>query len=104
MRHSVTIERRTAQRDTAGGQLDVWELFAERRAERVVQGGREAQAQQQEAGRVSTLFRVRFIDGVLTSMRLICAGRLYDIKAALPDSQNSELTLVCEEQVGEVVS
>lgn len=102
MRHQVRIEQRTTLQQESGEPRDFWLLFAERRAERVVLSAREAQAQQQQAGRALTLFRLRYLDGVLPAMRLVSNEKLYDIKSAVdPDGRGAELLITCEEQVGE---
>lgn len=102
MRHEVIIERRTSEQDTAGEQLDQWILVARRRAQLVATAGRELQAAQQQVGRVPVLFKLRYLFGVLPSMRLTCSGVLYDIKSAVdPDGRRAELLVTCEERVGE---
>lgn len=103
MRHRVVIERRTTAQADTGEPLDQWELFATRRAERLATPGNELWAAQQQAGRVPTVFKLRYLAGVLPSMRLSCDGKLYDIVSAVPDAQNSELLITTQELVGEPV-
>lgn len=101
MRHEVRIERRTTTQQASGQPEDTWLLVAERRAERIATTGTERDAAQQEIARVPTVFKIRYLEGVLPSMRLTSGGKLYDIKSAVPDPLNVELVITCEELVGE---
>jgi SPP1 family predicted phage head-tail adaptor len=103
MRHTVEIERRTTAQQESGQQKDEWVLVARRRAQLVAIPGVETRAAQQELGRVPTVFRLRYIDGVLPSMRLTCDGKLYDIVSAIdPDGGlKAALEVTALEQVGD---
>lgn len=102
MRHVVRIERQTEDQESSGQLTEEWELVAQRRAAIVRTTGREVFAAQQQAARVPTLFRLRFIADVMPSMRLLCDGRVYDIKSAVdPTGRGEELLVTTEERVGE---
>lgn len=101
MRHLVRIEKRTSVQDATGEPELVWEILAERRAELVASTGREVFSQGRE-GRVPTLFRMRFLDGVLPQMRLLYDERVFNILSAVdPDGRGAELLVTTEELVGE---
>ncbi len=100
MREVVRIEQRSPTQDAAGEFLLNWTLFAQRRAEIVRTPGREVWSSSERQGRVPTLFRLRYLDGVMPAMRLICNAKVYDIISAIdPDGLGAELVLTTEELV-----
>jgi SPP1 family predicted phage head-tail adaptor len=102
MRHRVLIEERTDEQDSSGQQLDVWTTFARRWAERLETPGSESSAPQQQFARVPTVWRLRFIAGVLPSMRLTSGGKLYDIISAIDrEGMGAETHITTLERVGE---
>lgn len=106
MRFRVLIEQRTNLQGSSGEPLDNWLVFASRRAGKVSAPGSEQFAAQQQFGRVPTIFRMRYVDGVLPSMRLRADGKLYEIISAIDpdDGLRVELEITTLERVGEVVS
>lgn len=104
MRHTVTIERRSSAQTASGMPKLEWVLVAQRRAAVEAAAGREVWAAQQQAGRIPTVFRLRWLSGVLPSMRLTWDSRLFDIVSAVdPDGRRTELVITALEQVGEAV-
>jgi SPP1 family predicted phage head-tail adaptor len=102
MRFRVTIESRTSVQDASGEQLNTWNLFASRRAGKVSTSGSEQFAAQQQFGRVPTIFAMRYVAGVLPSMRLREGGKVYEIVSVVdPDGGKTEMNVMCEERVGE---
>ena len=99
LRHSITIQVRSSTQDAAGQTADTWTTFATRRAALEQTPGREVFASAQRGGRVPTVFRLRYLAGVLTSMRVSYDSRIFNILSAVPDSVKSELVLTCEELV-----
>jgi head-tail adaptor len=106
MRQTVRIEQRSKSQDAAGEPLDSWTLFAERRAAIQRAPGKELWASGERQGRVPTVFRLRYLDGVLPEMRLLLKKpkgewALYDIVSATdPDGRREELIVTCTEWVG----
>ncbi len=101
MRHQVRIEQRSTTRDAAGEPLDSWSLFVERRAELMRTPGREI-FDQGRNGRVPTVFKLRFIEGIQPKMRLLSGGKVYDIISAIdPDGHRAETVVTTEELVEE---
>ncbi len=102
MRHVVTLEIRSQQLDSAGQPVDVWLFFAERRAALERAPGREVWASAQRSGRVPTVFRLRYLDGVTPAMRLLHAGKVFDILSAIDQAgRGEELLITAEEHVEE---
>lgn len=100
MRHQVRLEVRSSTQDAAGEPVHTWSLFAERRASFEQMPGRELWGSEQRLGRAPTIFRVRYIPGVVPSMRLIWLGRLFDVVSVTdPDGLRVEQVLTCLEQV-----
>jgi SPP1 family predicted phage head-tail adaptor len=98
MRHSVTIERPTSDKDAAGQPKARWVKHAERRAEIVRSPGREAFVAASRLAKVPTFFRLRYLEGVTAGMRLVHGEKIYDIKSAVDkDGLKRELEIVADE-------
>ena len=105
MRHQVRLEERTTLQDAAGEPQLTWNLVAERRASIERSPGREVWASAQRSGRVPTVFRLRYLDGVTPAMRLIFDGKVYDILSAIDQAgRGEELLITAEEHVEEVLA
>jgi len=102
MRHQVRIEQRSTAQDSAGDQVLTWSLVAERRASIDRTPGSEVWASAQRNARVPTVFRLRYLTGVMPAMRLICSGKVFDIVSAIdPDGRGAELVVTALELVEE---
>lgn len=100
-RHQVTIEERVTQQDSTGEPELTWNTFAVRRAELMRTPGAEVFAEGRN-GRVPTVFKLRFLEGVLPGMRLLCKGKVYDITSAIDsEGMRAELVVTTEELVEE---
>jgi SPP1 family predicted phage head-tail adaptor len=100
MRHRVGIQRRATGVDAAGGVRNSWELFASRLAAVERATGSEVWASAQRSGRVPTVFRLRYLAGVLPAMRLLFDGRTYNILSAVDqEGRKAELIITAEELV-----
>lgn len=96
----ISIQRRVATQDTAGEPALAWETVAERWASLERTPGREIWNSAQRAGRVPTVFRLRYLAGVTPDMRVVAQGRVFDIKSVVrPSGRAAELSLVCDEIV-----
>lgn len=105
MRVALRLEQQTTMKNAAGEPKREWLLFRECRGEVVRTAGRELFASDERQARVPTLFRLRYVDGVLPKMRLIAkmvgSEKVYEILSAVdPDGMRSELLITCEERVG----
>lgn len=101
LRHVVRIEQRSATVDAVGEQLNTWSLFVQRRAAIDRTPGREVWSSQERQGRVPTVFRMRWHDGVLPAMRLIHDEKVFNILSVIdPDNgRGAEMLITCEELV-----
>lgn len=77
----IVIERPTNEQGAAGGVDPTWSTFAEVWAQKEPLLGRKYFAAQQVNAQVDTIFRIRWIDGVDQTMRLIekSTGLVFDI-------------------------
>ena len=107
MRHVVRIEQRSPAQDPTGDQVLSWSPFVgPRRAEIVSTPGREFFNSAERQGRIPTIFKLRYLDGVTPAMRLIHSTggveAVFKILSAIdPDHLRVELVITCEELVGE---
>jgi SPP1 family predicted phage head-tail adaptor len=102
MRHRVTIQQRSTGTDAAGGVLNAWENVATRCASIDRASGSELWGSAQRSARVPTVFRLRYLAGVVPSMRLLFDGRVYNILSAVDqEGRKAELVITAEELVEE---
>lgn len=96
-RHSITIQQVAVTKDGLGGQIKTWSDFRTKvRAEKITSGGREFYAAQKLNADVQVVFRVRYVAGITTKMRVLHEGVEYDIlRAADPDGMGRELHISC---------
>ncbi len=103
MREVVRIDQRSTTQDAAGEPLDTWTEFATRRAAIERTPGRELWASSERQGRVPTVFRLRWLEGVLPAMRIVNNSKVLNIVSAIdPDGMRAELVITAEELVEEV--
>jgi SPP1 family predicted phage head-tail adaptor len=91
----VLIQRKSRQKDAAGQTIDVWLDHARVWANfKTITGSafshQEFIAGDVEVGPVTTSVRIRFRTDIETDMRLVYDGKIYDIKAVLPDEDRRE--------------
>lgn len=101
MRHSVRLEQRTTQQDAAGQQEATWLLFAERRAAIQRTPGSEVFASGARNARVPTVFRLRYLAGVTPAMRLVHAGKVFNILSAIDQGGRGEELIITSEELVE---
>lgn len=102
MRHRVVLQQRTSGLDDAGGVRDAWETFATRRAALERAAGREVWASAQRSGRVPAVFRLRWLAGVTSAMRLVHDGRVHNITSVVDqEGRREELVITADELVEE---
>jgi len=101
MRLLIRLEQRTTAKNTAGEPKNEWILVKEVRAEVVRSTGKEIFAAQERQGRVPTLFKLRWRDGIVPQMRIRWGSKLFNILSAIdPDGMRAELLVTTEELVG----
>jgi len=102
MQHRVRIERPSDVQGPSGQPVDEWILFASRRAAKESSAGGEHLTPPQKVARVPVLWKLRHLEGVLPTMRLVCEGRVYEILSAIdPTDERMELHISTLERVGE---
>jgi SPP1 family predicted phage head-tail adaptor len=98
LRHTVTLQSLVETQDGYGGTTESWTDFATVRASVEPLQGREYFAAQQERAEVTTRFRIRYIPGVLPTMRIMFDGRAFNIESIInPNERNRELHLMAVE-------
>jgi len=98
LRHRVTIEAPTRTADEGGGAVIAWQAVASVWAEIQPKSGREVFESDQLGGRVTHDVRLRFRDDVTAKMRILNAGRLFDIRYVARVGMHGQwLICACEE-------
>ncbi len=98
LRHRVTIETPVRIADAGGGAEIDWQAVAAVWAEIQPKSGREVFESDQLGGRVTHDVRLRFRDGVTPKMRILHAGRLFDVRYVARAGTHGEwLICACEE-------
>ncbi len=101
----ITIEERAATQDAAGEPATTWDTFADRWASIERTPGSEVWASAQRSGRVPTVFRLRYLEGVKPAMRVVLGTSVFDIRSVVrPSGRAPDMLLVCEERVEESAS
>ena len=101
LRHPITIEQPQLTRDTTGEAMETWVDFARVRAAIEPLAGRELFLAQQVNATLSHRVTLRYLAGVLPTMRVRYGTRVLLI-AAPPinkNERNRELELLCTEVV-----
>ncbi|MBV8782414.1 MAG: phage head closure protein [Phycisphaerae bacterium] len=101
LRHPVTIEQQSAGSPNAYGERDpssTWSTFASVWADVSPISGREFEFARTFANTVSHRVTIRYLPGLLPSMRVNFGGRYFDINAVInTDERNYEHRLFCTE-------
>lgn len=99
LRHKIEIQSETGVKDPDSGEIiPGWTTFARVWAEVADLSGREFWDSQQVQSEVSTRVRIRYLDGVKPTMRVIHGSRTLQIEAVIdPDGRRRELQLMARE-------
>lgn len=97
----IRIEQRSTAQDAAGEPAAAWTEVATRWASIERTPGSEVWASAQRNGRVPTVFRLRYLAGVVPSMRVVLGEtRVYDIRSVVrPSGRAPDMLLVTDELV-----
>ena len=102
LRHQVVIQQRADTQNPSGEPIPSWTTFATANASIVPLQGRELEAAQQVMAAVSHRIDLRYMPGVLATMRVQYGSRYFDIKAVINVNElNRNLQLLCTERVGQ---
>lgn len=86
LRHRITLQKRGETRGPDGEVITGWVDFAASVPASVIPlSGREFVAAGEQQSEVQARVTIRWRDGVLDTMRMLFDGKVYAIKAVLPD-------------------
>ena len=86
LRHRARIDRRVDTREAGTGAIVTqWVPVTDRDCELVPLSGRELIAAQAVQSEIIARAVIRHTEGIDPTMRLICRGSIYNIRAVLPD-------------------
>jgi SPP1 family predicted phage head-tail adaptor len=91
----VTIQQQSTTQDAYGQPVQTWTDVATVWAEIKDLSGREFLAAAAGQSATTSKIRVRFMDGILSSMRIVDGADIYNIKVVLREGKTS-LLLMCE--------
>lgn len=102
MREAVTLQQKSVSRGANGEEVVSWSTFASVYAQVQPISGREFVALRQAQSTITHRFRIRWLTGVTTAMRVLWNSQPYDIVEAINvDARNRQLELLC---VGDLAS
>lgn len=101
LRQRITLQSKVIVRDQYGGESTTWQDFAtDVPAEVVPLSGREFLSAGELQGEVQARVMIRYMPGVLDTMRMQFDGKVYAIKGLFPDpTARRHITLMVSEGV-----
>jgi SPP1 family predicted phage head-tail adaptor len=94
LRWRIAIEQSVSSQNTLGEPVQAWIKLTEVWAEKLDLIGREYFAASQTLGESVTRFRMRYVAGIATRMRVNCDGDVYNIiSVADPNGRRADLVL-----------
>lgn len=100
MRHFVTLRTYTKSRDAYGAEVETWDDFASTWASVEPLLGREYLASKQISAEVSHKIRMRYMDGVVPTMRVAWGAREFEIVSVMNvEERNREIVIMATEDV-----
>lgn len=101
LRHEVTIQQPTLSQDGTGDPVPSWSAFATVWAAVEPASGRERFLDQQRFADTSHVVTLRYLPGLLPTMRVLFGSRVLRILAILNiDERGREHRLLCQEVLG----
>jgi SPP1 family predicted phage head-tail adaptor len=97
LRDRVTIQRASESRNARGETVLTWTDYTERWASVDGVSSREALAAGQSQVEMSHRVRLRYVNGLTQSMRIMWQGRKLEIVSLLEHGHRSEHELLCQE-------
>lgn len=99
LRHTIEIQQKTKTADGMGSFTESWSEFATVRAAIWPVSAKEIISNQQNKQQITSKIRIRFLEGVTASMRVLFGTRRLEIVAPPinPDEKNIMLDLLCSE-------
>jgi SPP1 family predicted phage head-tail adaptor len=100
LRERVTVQQATETRNRLGETVQSWATYAERWASVSGISAREFFLSGPAANRGDASHpRLRYLDGLNSTMRILWRGRVLEIASALEHNNRSEHELLCTERV-----
>lgn len=102
LRHSILIQELVPdQDDTSGNVTNTWTTFATVWADVRPASIREFVAAGIQQAKVTTAVKIRYLPGVVQSMRILHGDQVFNVEGVLPDPKTGRewLTLPCSEVV-----
>lgn len=96
LRDLVTIQAKTVTRQGNGEEIRAWTTFAQQWADIQPLSGRELLTLRDEMASVTTRIRMRYLAGVVPTMRVVYGDSVYEITEVIDrDNRRAELELLC---------
>jgi SPP1 family predicted phage head-tail adaptor len=99
LRERITIQQATEKRNAIGETVQSWATFTERWASVEGLSSREVLNQGQQQTEISHRVRLRYVDGMKGTMRILWRGRVLEINSLLEHGNRSEHEALCTERL-----
>jgi SPP1 family predicted phage head-tail adaptor len=96
LKDRIVIERQTTGTDAIGQPIDAWSVVANPLANIRYPSGVSTIKSGADVSTVRASIRIRYRAGLDAGMRVTATGRVFDIKAVLPNRAEGYVDLVCE--------
>ena len=84
LRYKIEIQEKSVERDSLGAEAITWVTFARVWADVKFNVGSKPEMDGQPRASVPAQFKIRFMDGIKTEMRVVFDGKTFDITSANP--------------------
>jgi SPP1 family predicted phage head-tail adaptor len=102
MHERIDLQSKVVTRDALGAEVVTWSTVHTVNAEAQPLSGREYVAMRQAQSDISIRFRLRYLPGISTGMRVVWRLRAYDIIEAINvRARDAELELLCSGDAGD---
>jgi len=93
----ISVRQQATTQDAIGQPVNTWTEVAKLWAEVTHRSGKQVMRADQDVSIVTVNFRVRRRTNITAAMRVWFAGKVYEIKAVIPDERDREsMDLLCE--------
>jgi SPP1 family predicted phage head-tail adaptor len=99
LRERIIVQQATETRNALGETTQTWGTFAERWASVDGISAREFLTSGQQQTEITHRVRMRYLDGLNSTMRVSWRGRILEIASCLEHANRSEHELLCTERV-----
>lgn len=99
LRERITVQQATETRNAIGETTQSWVTYAERWASVDGISAREFLTSGQQQTEITHRVRMRYLDGLNSTMRVLWRDRILEIASCLEHANRSEHELLCTERV-----